>query len=1019
MATTIENPILNGPFEAPKRHFRFDEEGITNEVVESRRRSAYFMPIARPKKKNAQKNFETEWTLDRIKETTEVNRIRDRVDAWRAGGYVSVTSTTRRLLDYWNDPDRERRLFFCQREAVETAIYITEVAAKYGDAWIQNFLAERNAEHNASLPRIAMKMATGSGKTVVMAMLIAWQALNKLDNRQDARFSDAFLIVTPGITIRDRLRVLLPSDPDNYYRFLDILPPDFRERLGQARISIANYHAFLLRERGDAARLTKSILTSGASVAQGSSAAKDNPFRETPDQMVRRVARDLSGKKNLVVINDEAHHCYWRKPDAEADTLSGEERAEAKQRDEDARVWSAGLEGIQNKLGIRAIYDLSATPFFLSGSGYPEGTLFPWVVSDFSLIDAIEAGIVKIPRVPVADNQMSGDSPTYRRLWEAIRDDLPSKGRRTDAVSGPPKLPAELQAALHSLYGHYRLAFEKWEQNAEARARGQTPPVFVVVCSNTNVSKLVFDWIAGWNTGKVHPDGAPLVAPGNLPVFSNENGGRWTIRPNAILVDSSQLESEEGMSPEFKKIAAAEIEEFKAEYRARFPGRDADDLTDEDLLREVMNTVGKAGKLGEHVRCVVSVSMLTEGWDTNTVTHILGIRAFGTQLLCEQVVGRGLRRMSYALNEAGHFNPEYAEVYGVPFSFIPTAGSGVQPTGDVRPTRVRALEDRAHLEITFPRVTGYRFDNATERLDVRFGEEARLTLSTSDVPTIVESAPIVGEKSVHTLDDLKGRREAEVLFLLAKLTHERYFPEKPWLFPQLLSIGKRWLRECVTCKDDAFLQLLLLVELAHDAADRIYRSIVASTPGAERLIPILKPYEARGTTRYVDFDTVKNTYVTDPESCHVSHVVADTGSWEQKVASALERMGEVVSYVKNQGLGQKDFTIPYTMNGEDKSYYPDFIARVDTTRVGQDRLPGSPKPSSGTHDAIVSVIIEVSGEERKDKANKVATARTLWVPAVNNDGGFGRWVFVEVEDPSDTKSTVRRAMRENLEGAPR
>ncbi|MEX2662748.1 MAG: hypothetical protein WD227_12530, partial [Vicinamibacterales bacterium] len=607
--------------------------------------------------------------------------------------------------------------------------------------------------------------------------------------------------------------------------------------------------------------------------------------------------------------------------------------------------------------------------------------------------------------------------PTYRSLWQAIREDLPSKGRKTDAITGPPKLPAELEGALHSLYGHYRKSFELWEANADARSKGQTPPVFVVVCSNTNVSKLVFDWIAGWETDRTHPDGAPLVAPGNLPHFSNEQDGGWTARPNTLLVDSAQLESDEGMSPEFKKIAAAEIEEFKAEYRARFPGRSAEDLTDEDLLREVMNTVGKPGKLGEHIRCVVSVSMLTEGWDANTVTHILGIRAFGTQLLCEQVVGRGLRRMSYAVNEHGHFSPEYAEVYGVPFSFIPTAGSGVAPTGTVQPTRVRALEDRVHLEITFPRVTGYRFDIEAERLEVRFDDDAKLTLSTADIPTIVENAPIVGEGSVHTLDDLRGRREAEVAFRLAKRTLEQYFAEKVWLFPQLLSIAKRWLRECVTCKDDAFVQLLLLAELAGDGVDRIYRSIVASTPGAERLVPILRPFDTTGSTRYVDFDTVKPTFLTDPDCCHVSHVVADTGSWEQKVAHALEGMGEVVSYVKNQGLGQKDFTIPYTMNGEDRSYYPDFIARIDVTRLGEDRLPGAPKTEfAPSPDAILTTIVEVSGEERKDKANKVATAKTLWVPAVNNHGGFGRWVFAEVTDPSDTKGTIRAALRASVMG---
>jgi type III restriction enzyme len=410
--------------------------------------------------------------------------------------------------------------------------------------------------------------------------------------------------------------------------------------------------------------------------------------------------------------------------------------------------------------------------------------------------------------------------------------------------------------------------------------------------------------------------------------------------------------------------------------------------------------------------------MLTEGWDANTVTHILGIRAFGTQLLCEQVVGRGLRRMSYAVNEKGHFSPEYAEVYGVPFSFIPTAGSGVQPGGGVQPTRVRALEERSHLEITFPRVTGYRFDIATERLEVSFTDDAKLILSTADVPTIVENAPIVGESSVHTLDDLRRHREAEIAFLLAKLALERYFPAKVWLFPQLVAIGKRWLRECVVCKDDAFPQLLLLVELAGDAVDRIYRSIVASTPGAERLVPILRPFDATGTTKYVDFDTVKNTFVTDAESCHVSHVVADTGSWEQKVAYALEALGEVVSYVKNQGLGQKDFTIPYTVNGEERSYYPDFLARVDVSRLGLDRLPGTPKPSPAA-DAIVNVVVEVSGEERKDKANKVATAETLWAPAVNNHGGFGRWVFVEVRDPADVKRTIRAALREVVEIAAR
>jgi type III restriction enzyme len=590
----IEDPILNSPFREPTRYFKFDDDGITNEILNGRRPSSYFVPIARVKKKGKQVPFETEWTKDRIEPDPVVDRIRQRVAAWRQGGHVGVTGTTSRLLSCWTREGRDKPLFFCQVEAIETAIYITEVARKYGDAWIENDLRAANDTSNPGLPRLALKMATGSGKTVVMAMLIAWHALNKLDDRHDARFTDAFLVVTPGITIRDRLRVLLPTDPDNYYRQRDILPSDLLERLAQARILITNYHAFLARERGDVARLTKSILARG----------NPSPFIETPDQVVRRVCRDLSGKKNIVVINDEAHRCYRRRPEPDADTLTGEERQEAKKRDEEARVWLTGLEAVKSKIGVKAVYDLSATPFFLKGSGYPEGTLFPWVVSDFSLVDAIESGIVKVPRVPVADNSMTGDQPTYRDLWLRIRDDLPKKGRKTGAIEGEPKLPAELQGALHSLYDNYRQSFERWQANADPQARGLTPPVFVVVCNNTNVSKMVFDYVAGW--AKPIADGVEVVVPGQLPLFSNEEHGRWSARPNTILVDSEQLESEEGMSPEFKQIAAVEIEEFKADSRARFPGRSTDDLRDEDLLREVMNTVGKPGKLGEHVRCVVS-----------------------------------------------------------------------------------------------------------------------------------------------------------------------------------------------------------------------------------------------------------------------------------------------------------------------------------------------------------------------------------------------------------------------------
>jgi len=1017
----IENPILNSPFEEPRRHFRFTDEGITDEIMAARRTSQYFIPIPQPRKKNPhQLSFETEWTADRIEENKFINRVRERLAIWREGKYQGITSVTRRLLEYWSNPQREHRLFFCQIEALETAIYVSEVAGKYGDAWIENSLRDAAQAANPLLYRIAFKMATGSGKTLVIAMLIAWQALNKLANPQDARFSDAFLICTPGITIRDRLRVLLPSDPSNYYRQHDLTPPDLFPELGKARLVITNFHAFLLHERLSAGKLTKVILQQGES----------SPFTETPDQMARRVCRELGGKRNIVVINDEAHHCYRHKAEdggeyskSEYTKLSGDEKREAEKREEQARIWISGLESVKAKIGVKVVYDLSATPFFLRGSGNPEGTLFPWVVSDFSLIDAIESGIVKVPRVPISDNAMTGELPTYRDIWPHIREHLPKKGRGTEPAGEEPRLPKELEGALQSLYSNYEKYYHLWEQNPEAYSKGLTPPVFIVVCNNTNVSRLVYNHIAGWEKiltpalsheapKKTLPGEQKVLVPGKLALFSNVNREAWFPRPNTILIDSEQLESGEAMSDEFKKIASVEIERFKEEYKARFPGRDTDSLTDEDLLREVMNTVGKSGRLGEQIKCVVSVSMLTEGWDASTVTHILGVRAFGTQLLCEQVVGRGLRRMSHAVTRqtvaaaGGHpvefdaYTPEYAEVYGVPFSFIPCSGSNPQPKAGLEVTHVRAIESRLSCEITFPRLIGYRYDLQSEQLSAVFVKESAMALSTQDLPTKTEMASIIGESDLHTLYGLKDFREQQIDFRLASLTLEKYFKDdqgssRPWLFPQLLQIARRWRQECVTCKDNAFPQMLLLAELAHEAAEHIYLSITAARSEEKLLRPILRPYDAIGSTRFVDFDTTRPTYQTDPAKCHVSHVVADTGDWEQKVAQSLEEMDELVCYVKNTNLG---FSIPYTLDGEQHDYLPDFIVRV--------RLPSPAGGGIEGEGEILNLILEVSGQPRKDKTVKVATAQTLWVPAVNNQGGFGQWAFLEVTDPWNVKNSI-------------
>jgi type III restriction enzyme len=429
-------------------------------------------------------------------------------------------------------------------------------------------------------------------------------------------------------------------------------------------------------------------------------------------------------------------------------------------------------------------------------------------------------------------------------------------------------------------------------------------------------------------------------------------------------------------------------------------------------MREVLNTVGKAGKLGEHVKCVVSVSMLTEGWDANTVTHILGVRAFGTQLLCEQVVGRGLRRMSYTLNDQGHFDPEYAEVYGVPFSFIPCAGSSNEkekkpPTP--KPGRVKAIPERLidhpWLEITFPRVTGYRYELPPARLEARFTEQSRVVLTTQDIPTRVENAPIVGETAIHTLDDLKNRRRQEVAFTISKLILERYFRARDlgatgeeahepgavqvWLFPQVLAIVRRWMDECVVCYDDTFPQLLLFMQKASEAAEKIYRAIVATTEGEKRLRAEIPRYDPTGSTATMpSFDTTKTTWTTSQEKCHVNFVPCDSG-WETKFAQTLESMPEVKAYVKNQNLG---FKIRYTCEGWPRDYYPDYLIRIDDGR-GMDDL--------------LNLIVEISGQELKEKEAKVETARKLWVPAVNAEGVFGRWAFLEIDNPWNAKNAIR------------
>jgi type III restriction enzyme len=368
-----------------------------------------------------------------------------------------VNPETVRLPQHWRDHKFAGvRPFFCQVEALETAIWLTEVAPRSKSGrQVLDHLAAANKDANPDLLRFALKLATGAGKTTVMAMLIAWQTINAVRRPGSKNFTRGFLVVAPGLTIKDRLRVLQPNDPDSYYASRELVPGDMLDDVNRAKIVITNYHGFKLRERIE-------LSAGGRSLLQGR--GDELNTIETEGQMLQRVMPDLMGMKNILVLNDEAHHCYREKPEAEEDNeYKGDEKKEAQKNNEAARLWISGLEAVNRKLGLARIIDLSATPFFLRGSGYAEGTLFPWTVSDFSLMDAIECGIVKLPRVPVAENIPGDEMPIYRNLWENIRSDMPKKGRGRCEELDPLKLPTRLQTDLQALYGHYEKTFRLWD----------------------------------------------------------------------------------------------------------------------------------------------------------------------------------------------------------------------------------------------------------------------------------------------------------------------------------------------------------------------------------------------------------------------------------------------------------------------------------------------------------------------------------------------------------------------------
>jgi type III restriction enzyme len=916
----VDNPILNSPFEEPTRYWAYEEGQPV--LKEGRRPAGYYLKARTRGSQMAL--LEEEFTPLEL-----VNTIRERVKAWREKGYPGVTPITRQLLNHWNNPERERKLFFCQREATETLIWLVEASP----AEKQGIVIPKDN----GLTRYACKMATGSGKTVVMGMVIAWQVLNKLANPQDRRFSDAVLIVCPNLTIRERLQVLLPWHKGNYYETFGLVPRGMMERLQQGKFEITNWHLF---QPKDDSR-SRGVVQRGV---------------ESDTAFCRRVLRELGSKQNLLVINDEAHHAYRPAPlpDELREQLSPEEIAER----EEATVWVSGLDKINAVRGVHFCADFSATPFYIKGSGYEEGAPLPWIVSDFGLVDAIEAGIVKIPRVPVDDNT-GALIPKYFRLWGHINAQLPASERQTARRRAKPEsVLREAEGALATLASEWQKTFVEFQ-----KAHSPVPPALIVVCDNTDLSKLVYEHIAGGNV---------------LAELENRD------EPFTFRIDTRLLaEAESAVEGETKQETA-------------------------ERLRKTVGTVGKTEWEGEgdppgkNIRCVVSVGMLNEGWDAQNVTQILGLRAFTSQLLCEQVVGRGLRRTHYDVNpQTGLFEPEYVDVYGVPFEVIPVKKKPLGRTEVQKvSTLIRALPERRHLEITFPRVEGYVSD-VRQRIRVNLENVPYLQIDPVQEPTEVIAKPAAGYRvgrpdrlgpGPEVLHDRnpfhrEKRLQATVYEIAAELTQRLKNKRDDWnarhvLFPQVLNIVWQYLEErVVVANGDTPLEEITLLKYKQRIIERLTEAIEPDTEAGEPpILPVIERFRPLGSTAEVLFRTVRPAVGTTKS--HISHVVLDAPNWEHSVAYQLEQMPEVIAYARNDHL---DFTIPYEWQGVRHEYRPDYLVRLHN--------------KGG---ATVTVILEIKGFESEQDRQKEAAARR-WVRAINHHREFGRWQFLVCREPPTLK----------------
>jgi type III restriction enzyme len=984
----FERPILNSPYDYPARHWELDESGQpTNRIIEQRRTVEFITPIPAPKKRRKQKGQQeivfaeaqdVSTDAQRYETLSIINDVRRRVDAWRKlpEDQWKVTPVTARLLNYWRHHRfTDIRPFFCQVEAIETAIWLTEVAPKAGKEAqkIRDHLERANEDANPGLDRLALKLATGAGKTTVMAMIIAWQTLNAIRQAGSRRFTTGFLIVTPGITIRDRLRVLKPNDPDSYYQSRELIPNDLISDLGRAKIVITNYHAF------NGVRHSSSPREGDRSCRAG---ARRSRARESEGQMLQRVMPELMGMKNILVLNDEAHHCYREKPvgtDEEGE-LKGDDKKEARRT---ARPPALDLRSRSG--GSQARPQPRHRPLrhavLPARIGLRRGHLFPWTMCDFSLMDAIECGIVKLPRVPVADNIPGGEMPKFRELWKHIGQEDAEKGRGPRAsrsirsVSPPSSRPRSMRSTATT---------------RRPLSSGSRPAsVFRPVSSSSATTPPSRSWSTTTSRGSSvsmsmgSRPSSRAASSSSATSTSMDSRSRGRTRCSSTASSSSPAMRSTRVSAPPQLTRSTDSAERSSSAPAT---RAAAAISDEDLLREVMNTVGKKDRLGESIRCVVSVSMLTEGWDANTVTHVLGVRAFGTQLLCEQVIGRALRRQSYDLNDENLFNVEYADVLGIPFDF--TAKPVVAPPQKPRETiHVKAVRpERDHLEIQFPRVEGYRVELPSEGLTAEFNDDSTLVLTPDLVgPSITRNQGIIGEGIDLSLVHTQKLRSSTLLFHLSSrllFTKWRDTGEDPklHLFGQLKRITRQWLKDHLECKGSTYPAQLMYQELADMACERITAGITRKLVGESPVKAVLDPYNPTGSTIHVNFTTSKeDRWETDARRCHINWVILDS-DWEAEFCRVAESHPRVRAYVKNHNLG---FEVPYQYGSESRRYLPDFIVLVDDGHGDDD---------------LLHLVVEIKGYRREDAKEKKATMETYWVPGINNKRSLGRWAFAEFCD---------------------